>query len=130
MVVASFNHRLSPAHYEGFFASPKVHKSNSGKGGAMLGVPFQSVKDGFLDLFDSTFLDAKARFERFSRFHSDVCFKPTRSCLSGLADYHGGLQTYSASLPRHSKRERGRAFPDTPNLQSCEVFVLADASGY
>ena len=73
-----------------FLASPKDHKSNSGKGGAMLGVPFQSVKDGFLDLFDSTFLDAKARFERFSRFHSGLCFKPTRSCLFGLADYHGG----------------------------------------
>lgn len=54
MVVASFNHSLSSAHYEGFLPCRKEHKFKSGKGGAMLGVTFQSVKDGFFTRFDSS----------------------------------------------------------------------------
>lgn len=69
MVVASFNHSLSFAHYEGFLPRRKEHKFKSGKDGAMLGVPFQSVKDGFFTHSDSSFLYAKARLGSSNRIN-------------------------------------------------------------
>ncbi len=62
-----------------------------GRGGAMLGVPFQSVKDGIFTPFDSTILGADARAATHNGFESEACFEFLHCCWSSLADYHGDL---------------------------------------